>query len=297
MAKNPVNMPGPRQPDPPSNNEVAGLGSRVASYKGMAKGFSDIAASQVHQVMGGLYALGDTLAQRIADAVNDGLGYGSALVGPVAQIAQKQLVDTLLPVVETAAVYGWQPKGAVGQGKGGRRSRKKGGPRTATFATTGDPTNPPATLATDPPADAPPTLQIVTPPGFPQGATLQSGMPGYNPAAVAGGGSPSSTHIPVPPVQKLYPIGVLGGQIQPAPITGAQLQPIPTALPPGFTAAPGISGVQGARIFGNAPTPPCSSPLNDSLYKNMQAAWTSGMIVFSNDAITLGYQFNPGGGR
>lgn len=143
-------------PDKPSADDVASIGVRLAIVDGVRKGVENLFVQRVEEALAGPTQVADTVAEAIANAVNDPIGDGFLVQEAVTKLMNDALAQALLPITDTAISLGFrpkeEPKAAVK-----RRRRKRPDPQTD------DPTGGDLRLPYDPPINVPPNVETIDP--------------------------------------------------------------------------------------------------------------------------------------
>jgi hypothetical protein len=221
--------------------EVNSLGPTVAMLQGQADGLRQRMRYEASQQLAGPVQLASSLAERITDALGDPLGDGAILRDAVARKLQGQVVAHLLPPLEAAASFGYQPIAAAGQGKGGKKRRRKS-PQTE--IPKGE--NPP--MANDPGVIAPPNL-ATTDPSYLVIVNCRLGraasIPGlFTPNYAAAGWVPIAyvghlQQVPAQQVPQVWATLLAQAGCAPAVVPPGPPRPdVPPNFPPGFTLPP-----------------------------------------------------------
>lgn len=149
--------------DRPTPDEIAGLSTQQAIITGTNSGLESKMLSQVQVAQDAVGNLMDGFMEQLARALEDELNNALWTNQDMNEKAVAFTVSGLLPAMETAIGYGFEPLGAPGQGKGGRQRRRRrpvadvGAVPPSVASLPGEPGGGPETLGCTAP----------TPPGFP----------------------------------------------------------------------------------------------------------------------------------
>lgn len=213
----------------PTPEEIAGLGTHVAIYKGIALGLGQKLAQQAGQAVGAAMQLADTTAETLATAVNDPLGDSQMVASAVAAKMQAQVVQGMVPPLESAIAAGYDPVGIIRPQNGRPQKRKKKAPAGSAAQSALDPPY-------DPPLPAPPNLASI-PPSYLVIVNCRTGhsaaIPGeLTPEYLAAGWLPFARAASLQIIPAAQVLATWNSFLSAINCVAAQGVPIPASLPP-----------------------------------------------------------------
>jgi hypothetical protein len=113
----------------PTPDEVAALGTRLQILQGQAQGYGQRQLAQIAQTLQSAEYAADGAYERIGEMIGDELGDTQMVAQATDMKAQQAMQAALVPPAQTALAYGYEARGVIGSGKGGRRGRRKRKPR------------------------------------------------------------------------------------------------------------------------------------------------------------------------
>jgi hypothetical protein len=114
----------------PSPDEVAALGTRMQILQGQAQGYAQRQIAQITQTLQTAEYAADGAYERIGEMIGNELGDTQMVAQATDLKAQQAMQQALVPPAQTALSYGYEARGVIGTGKGGRKGRRKRKPRS-----------------------------------------------------------------------------------------------------------------------------------------------------------------------